>query len=1433
MSSYLLRLAFLLALCCPSVALAQDEDDEQRPGLIAVYKAGSRTISRVDDDIAFHWGPSSPDVRLPSAPFEVTWTGQIVIQSDEPIRFHADVQGTVEIRIDDEVVLQGENRERGWISGESKAHSLGFRDIKVTFKKLGRSSHIFLAWSGEKYSMEPLPWQFLFHEGRLPEDELWNRGRQLFTAHRCDRCHKRPGEPESPFAPALLRVTTDLNPEWMVEKLLDQNPESPHAKMPSYGMTREQAEQISDWLWRISQPAQLPKTAKVEASKAKELPSGETLIRSLGCMACHKLGDLGESGPFGGGTLDHVGNKRSEDWIYTWLGQPEKLSPVTSMPVFKMTPSERATIAKSLSALSRKETTKFDRDVDSTDSKKVEAGRELAKRFKCANCHTMPAIDPEFRGLPTLEEEVKDWSKSCLADSADQERNRPYYPRADKEALKAYVTSRFGAISPMSEFELGRHTIERRNCLSCHPRGTDRGLAEQAGDIAAHDMALTGVAPTLVAPNLTAIGDKQRDEFLEKSISGMQPDMRMPWLKVRMPRFTHHEDEKQAILSYLINHDRIADGADATLRQQLAEISEQERLVVGRRLVGAGGFSCIACHQFGTYVPKNTALGTKGSDLMGLGNRLRPEYFLRWTNSPLRIIPGFEMPSYQRPVPGVLENDVIRQLSAVWHAVNDPKFEAPTNPSAVEQLLTVQKGAAPRIVRDVFSVPASQGEGTVPRAIAIGFDNGHSLLFDYDHFAIRDWTIGDFARQRTEGKSWYWDLAGLRPIEGFDAKPVVRLYSTKLKRWMPLEPPEVCQAGDYLPSGRPELVGYKTVSTPPGVTVRISLLYAEARADHFQHLFRTFDLAPILTFEPVTHGDRVGWRWTTSIFADDVAELDLVPHLLLPISGEAMAAASLEVSPNREAVDCEGRTAYPFTRTENGDYQIAVESTSRLANSSTILPAAMLGSIDAAPVNTLPGYEGRRLPLPGSIMPTAMTWMKDGTLALTSLKGHVYLCRDSNGDGLEDSLTLFDEGLAAPFGIIEDQGELLVAHKPEVLRLQDTDGDGRCDVREVIATGWGYTDDYHDWTTGIARDKAGNLYIGTSSDYADRNRDPGELEERGKILKLSPDRTPPVEPRSKAKGLSKEEKLRWESLERLAKRLSSAAWTMDAIGHDLRYPIGLAIDSKDRLFASDQQGVQNTFNEILYIELNQRYGVPSQDDSGGDVVGKTNIQVPHPWSRSVNGIVFLDPEKVGKDHPFAGHGIGAEYDNRFLVRFTVDEVNGEVQGATYPFSATSWKQDSDTFLGPIAVGVSPKGDIYVGGMHDSGWHGGLNTGEIVRLRRNGDPMPVGIQEVKATKSGFDIRFTSEVDAKLAADAARYSISGYTRHWKGDYATPDSDRFSPKIERVSLAEDHRSVRLDVGDLKTEFVYDFTLDLTGPGGEKFFPAIATYTLNRQPE
>ncbi|MFG0334648.1 MAG: hypothetical protein ACF8TS_14930, partial [Maioricimonas sp. JB049] len=354
----------------------------------------------------------------------------------------------------------------------------------------------------------------------------------------------------------------------------------------------------------------------------------------------------------------------------------------------------------------------------------------------------------------------------------------------------------------------------------------------------------------------------------------------------------------------------------------------------------------------------------------------------------------------------------------------------------------------------------------------------------------------------------------------------------------------------------------------------------------------------------------------------------------------------------------------------------------------------------------------------------------------------------------------------------------------------------RADERTIVADGWGYTDDYHDWTTGPVRDDDGNMYVAIGSDYAQKNRTAPRTRWRGTVLRIAPDGT--IEP----------------------------------IARGMRYPIGIAADADGHLFVSDQQGVANTFNEVNHVIPGHFYGVAARDDQDPPEETRPAVQIPHPWTRSVNGLTFLPADLTGPWAPFAGHGIGFEYNNRFLMRFTTQEVNGMLQGASYALTGTEWEDEQQTFLGPISGAVGPDGQLYVGSIHDSGWLGGQNTGEIVRLRPDGSPLPNGIREVRATPDGFEMEFVRPVDRETAADAASYQISGYTRVWEGSYATPDSGRYQPRIGRVSLSADGRVVRLSVDDLREAYVYELTVSARSADGSKLAPETAHYTMNSVP-
>jgi hypothetical protein len=155
------------------------------------------------------------------------------------------------------------------------------------------------------------------------------------------------------------------------------------------------------------------------------------------------------------------------------------------------------------------------------------------------------------------------------------------------------------------------------------------------------------------------------------------------------------------------------------------------------------------------------------------------------------------------------------------------------------------------------------------------------------------------------------------------------------------------------------------------------------------------------------------------------------------------------------------------------------------------------------------------------------------------------------------------------------------------------------------------------------------------------------------------------------------------------------------------------------------------------------------------------------------------------------------------------------------------------FTGPLCGGVAPDGAIYIGSIYDSGWLGGRNTGDIVRLVPNGK-LPNGIRELRVTKDGFEIEFIRPIDGEAALKSGAYSIVGYNRIWKGAYATPDSNRHTLAVKSVSVSKDNRTVRLVVPNRRAGgYLYEVSVGEIGAKPQAvLWPATGYYTLHRIP-
>ncbi len=1385
--------------------VAVDDDFNVLPaGLMAEYHGGSNFAGpprrRIDADIAFDWGRASPDPRVPAGLFSVRWRGRLFVRIPGTYHFHLFQAGRSRLSIGP-MSLDADNPSAGWTKSDAIELDFGYQTLTLEYRTSEVGGRVGLYWSGPGFELEPVPGRVLFHDKTPTGVTQSARGHDLVRAYRCDHCHSIRSDGRSAPAPALTHIKGTLEPAWLRNWLASPTKVLAHARMPDFALADDEVDAIAAYLTARSETFNPPRPGRKKGDAA----SGERLFVSRGCLACHTIDSIGTEGSFSGGDLSRVATKRSPATLRRWLSDPAAINVDHRMPTFKLSREEIEHLVVYLSGLGDRPATNNDRRRSVVNEALVERGRRLIADAKCSACHRIPDFAAQATyAKPLHGRRSIDWAQSCVGEP-ERRTSRPGYrlDEDDRRAIRAYIEELPAEPFTPSPFARGADLMRRRNCLACHPRGLSSGLVETAGEVSERHDELLGLSESLVPPALTSVGDKLLRPYLEQAVGGDVP-RRLAWLKVDMPRFNHAPEERAAIVDYLIAHDRIPSTA---IDADSPSPDAGAQLVAGQDLVGRG-FSCTACHRVGPYEPKDLALATRGSDLVGLGRRMRRSWFHRWMHGPLRITPGVEMPAYTDAAPGILDSRLDPQLDAMWTALNDPAFVAPTMAGVVEQDLVVPPDGAAAIVRDVFANGPTDA-GWTARGLAVGLNNRHNILIDLETFSVRKWWYGDFARQRTRGKTWFWESAGTTLFLADSPAP-----SLAVERDGRLQ----------FPVRERQTVGWLTNWQRGNDGRDVSLRY-ELRFPHGLRLDVTETISPTLE---TADEQRTGWRHSIRVRGLPAGAGALWLH-----RGDGMQpdpadprVATFDTPVGRGRLRRESATNTPSSRTgwrRLSDGRVPADTlaaallidaaTGEGSGSVTWTIGLHLEAPPPVPVEPLPrvpesldvldGFDVVRLPLEDHIMPTGLDWRPDGTLVICSLRGDILLARDTDGDGMEDTLSQFADHLAAPFGVLVDGDDILVSHKPEVLRLIDGDGDGRAERSEVLGTGWGFTDNYHDWTVGLVRDAARNLYVVLGSDYQQNGRLPETTRYRGHALRIAPD------------------------------------GAVTSIASGLRFACGIAMNADGAIFVSDNQGEQNPFNEINHLIEGGFYGVPGLYDPRPTPESQpVSVQVRHPATRSVNGLVFV-PLDSRQFREFAGHGLGCEYDLKALIRFSVQKVGDTYQGATYPFTRPMRSYDRSLrsrtepqgLMGTMTAAFSPAGDLYVGTFLDSGWLGGTNRGAVVRIRRVG-PIPTGIREVRAVSDGFTIEFTHPISAGRAADPNQYTVSAYRRIWKGGYATPDRDRHAPRIEHIVVADDARSVRIVLAKMEPGFVYDVAVKAISTDGKPLWPASAHYTLNVVP-
>ncbi|WP_254507178.1 c-type cytochrome [Anatilimnocola floriformis] len=1429
--------AIVCAFSLGVIAAAQEDEEEPfLPGLIAQFQqAKSSPVQRLEAVVAAHWN-ARPDERLrPGELFTVTYRGVLDVPDDGQYQLHLHGNGQARVLLDGKEWI-ADQKLSGWASSTTRQLTFGPLPIEIQFIATAWPAQIGLFWSSDRFEREPVPARALQHAREMVVSDSFERGQVLARALRCEACHSSGEQNREPMpAPALDQLAGNLQRDWLVNWLRDDgthdqfsNIRKSQRRMPFLNIAADEVELLADWLLAGDGKKPKPVAEKPPKADPKKKPrttaelhaAGENLLRTKGCLACHESGEFGESGLYGGGDLTNIAAKRPPEFFAQWLQKPETLNRDHRMPVFDLTADEREALSTYLSSQGKGAERRESRDEAKERNSRA---REIARKYRCDECHRLPEQEqiaklPAAKSLADLTA-TSNWEKSCVRETAKDPSGQPLFTHAApvSDALKDYFSQRVAPDKTSLNKPDGAQLVIENNCLACHSREPQLAgvLPKKFGDklvrLAESDPELAPQIPALTPPSLNSVGDKLTDAALAGAITRAGPAHR-PYLQVQMPKFRLSKAQIEQVSAHFIGSDRIPD-YERTKHPEPQPAQLAARALAGKRLVGTDGFSCTACHQVGSVQPVKAPPNARGPTLSMPQNRLRKTWFDRWVRNPARIVPRMEMPSVQTPVRGVLQDNLHDQLAAVWQVLSTPGFEPPL-PAPVRTLRFYSSEdnsqQQPLVVTDLIEYEGQMLE----RAALIGLPNRQNVLFDFATHRLLAWSQGDLARQRTKGKNWYWEPAGSALLTtGIQESELAveidgRLYFAVADGQWLAEPEQFRLSSDQASIKYTLRFRRSKEDAQPPWTVSLRVRQDLKPDFNGNGLVRHFELSG------VPENAKIHWRL-----------LDAKKHGIEPSEMETSPRGlSLKLANSGSIqVSVDGPTEFGWLKSDTATIEfkgLAQSKVSWNASYRSQLPAdeyhvprSPAVPFTQPPVTIAPGMTGERLTLSTDIMPTALAWRPNGELVVASLKGQVLAFSTNAQATAQLQGELLADGLAAPYGIQAGPNYVDVVAKYGLLKIvRNRDGSHET---SLIASGWGYTSDYHDWAVGLPSDSRGNYYIALPC-FQD-NRADAAKRLRGSVLKLT-------------RAIDEQHHHRM--------------YNFEVLTHGHRFPMGMALNAEDELFVTDNQGNYNPFNELNHVQPGKHYGFVNKGEEKPQELTPPAIDIPHPWTRSVNGICFLNTPRTLNDKqltavrgsvsifgPLEGHLVGCEYDTRRLIRMSLQKVDGEYQGCAYPLTVPTPAEEAP--LGPICCEVSPAGELFVGSIRDSGWGAGNNIGEVIRIKVDPAKLGSGLAEMRAIVGGFELEFFVPVEKELAEQLESYSLSSYRRESTPAYGGNDIDRRTEKIAKVSLSPDRKRVILALDQLRTGHVYELRIKSLAPAEETFFPAEAHYTLRRVPK
>lgn len=545
----------------------------------------------------------------------------------------------------------------------------------------------------------------------LKHAKPFTKAKQLVLESGCFGCHEIKGYSDAPkIGPSLNALTGKTTPSWIYRWVQDPRAYNPHTRMPDFRFSGEEAEAVTAYLVSISNESGYSPLAPGGAYRGGNSQRGKELFQSVGCQACHVVGQDTRVREERGTSYDiapeltRVGSKVNPEWLFDWIRNPRHYNPTTRMPSLRLSDDEARHLVAYLMTL--QDDRRFPpSSLDLSNPDKILRGKALIREYGCAGCHEIKGMENEGKvsvnlsdfgrkkveqmdfgntrelphdaefdyeenpdGTVAVKHTWSGWVYGKLKNARLYVTDRivqkmPVFRFSDEEIrlIRAFLVSMTRDVplptyqrsltKRVADLEAGRRLTVHYNCIQCH-------TVEERGGFIQTLYEDPGLGPP---PLPETQGAKVQEQWLHAFLKN--PTTVRPWLKLRMPTFQFSEDEIAKVQKYFLAMSK----QDFELRDYTATVMEAKYLAPGRKLFEL--YQCAKCHPTGSADLSELSASDLAPDLALAYRRLKPDWIVEWIIDPQKLQPGTRMPTFfyegVAPDQETLGGDVREQAKAL------------------------------------------------------------------------------------------------------------------------------------------------------------------------------------------------------------------------------------------------------------------------------------------------------------------------------------------------------------------------------------------------------------------------------------------------------------------------------------------------------------------------------------------------------------------------------------------------------------------------------------------------------------------------------------------------------------------------------------------------------------------------------------------------